>query len=237
MNIFGYARLNNQRMTPKNLGIRNQVKTIQRWAEEKGLKIQKIFRDTSSSSASMELNNLKKLITLIEQGEVSVLVVARLDRLTRAIRIFKKLLDLFEEKNVRFVSVMEGLDSKSKSGKKVLEALGIMALWDAKSIPDRTRRMIELKKEIGERVGHAPFGYTYHNKKLIPLEKELSIAKIIREKRDDENLSYHKIAKFLNSQRMRAKRGGRWYAETIKVICENPLYESGSKADKGKLSL
>ena len=120
--------------------------------------------------------------------------------------------------------------------KKVFEALGIFALWDAKSIPDRTRRIIELKREIGERVGHAPFGYTYHNKQLIPLEKELAIAAIIREKREDEGLSYHKISKLLNSQRLRAKRGGRWYAETIKVICENPLYERDSKAAKEALS-
>ena len=90
MSIFGYARLNNQRPPPKNLGIRNQVKIIQIWAEEKGLTIRKIFRDTASSSASLELPNLKKLISLIEQGEVSVLVVARLDRLTRVIRLHKQ---------------------------------------------------------------------------------------------------------------------------------------------------
>ncbi len=236
MSIFGYARLNNQRPTPKNMGIRNQVQTIRGWTEEKGYTIRKIFRDTDSNSASLDLPNLKKLIYLIEKGEVSVLIVARLDRLTRVIRLHKKLLDLFEEKNVRFVSITEGLDSKSKSGKKVLEALGIIALWDAKSIPDRTRRMIELKREIGECVGHAPFGYTYNKKQLIPLEKELTIAAIIRQKREDENLSYHKIAKLLNSQRMRAKRGGRWYAETIKVICENPLYKRESNGAKEWLS-
>ncbi len=40
MSIFGYARLNNQRPTPRKLGIKNQVKTIEKWTEEKGLKIQ-----------------------------------------------------------------------------------------------------------------------------------------------------------------------------------------------------
>jgi DNA invertase Pin-like site-specific DNA recombinase len=165
-----------------------------------------------------------------------VLVVARLDRLTRAIRLHQQLLNLFKENNVRFVSIAEGLDSKTKSGKKVLEAINILALWDAKSIPDRTKQMIERKRKIGEHVGHAPFGFTYQKKRLTPLEKELAIASIIREKREDENLSYHKIAKFLNSQRLRAKRGGRWYAETIKVICENPLYERDSKAKNESLS-
>jgi site-specific DNA recombinase len=232
MSIYGYIRLNSHRPTPKSLGLREQARVIRQWSEDQGLEISKIFRDTESSSASLELPNLKKLIALIEEGKVSVLVIARLDRFTRTIRLHQQLLKLFAEHNVRFISLAEGLDSKTKSGKKVLEAISIMALWDAKSIPDRTRDMIERKREIGERVGHAPFGYTYQKKRLTPLTKELNIAAIIREKRELENFSYHKIAKFLNSQRLRAKRGGRWYAETIKCICENPLYERSSSTEK-----
>jgi site-specific DNA recombinase len=232
MSIYGYIRLNSHRPTPKSLGLREQARVIRQWSEDQGLEISKIFRDTESSSASLELPKLKKLISLIEEGRVSVLVIARLDRFTRTIRLHQQLLKLFAEHNVRFISLAEGLDSKTKSGKKVLEAISIMALWDAKSIPDRTRDMIERKREIGERVGHAPFGYTYQKKRLTPLTKELSIAAIIREKRELENFSYHKIAKFLNSQRLRAKRGGRWYAETIKCICENPLYERSSSTEK-----
>ncbi len=225
MSIYGYIRLNSNRPKPKNFSLREQAKIIRNWSDEQGLEIKKIFRDNEANSASLELPNLKKLISLIEQGKVSVLIVARLDRLTRKIRLHQQLLKLFEEHKIRFVSLAEDLDSKTKSGKKVLEAIGFLALWDARSIPDRTREMIERKRKIGEQVGHAPFGYTYQKKRLTPLTKELSIATIIREKREDENLSYHKIAKYLNSQRLRAKRGGRWYAETIKGICENPLYE------------
>jgi len=228
MSIYGYTRLNNHRPTPDNLDIRNQSKIILKWGKEHGLVIKKIFRDIESNSASLELPNLKKLISLIDKDKVSLLIVVRLDRLTRSIRLYKKLLDLFEKHKIRFISITEGLDSKTKNGEMVFEALGIMALWEAKSIPDRTREMIERKREIGERVGHAPFGYTYQNKRLTPVEKELIISRLIREKREDENLSYHKIAKFLNGKRLRAKRGGRWYAETIKVICENPLYKRTS---------
>jgi site-specific DNA recombinase len=236
MSIYGYIRLNSHRSTPKDLGLREQARAIRTWSEEQGLEVRKIFRDSESSSASLELPNLKKLIALIEQGKVSVLVVARLDRFTRTIRLHQQLLNLFAEHKLRFISLAEGLDSKTKSGKKVLAAIAIMALWDAKLIPDRTRDMIVRKRELGERVGHAPFGYTYQKKRLTPLTKELSIAEIIREKRELENLSYHKIAKFLNSQRLPAKRGGRWYAETIKCICENPLYERSSYPGKGTVS-
>ena len=60
MSIYGYIRLNSHRPTPKNLGLREQARVIRTWSEEHGLEVRKIFRDTESSSASLELPNLKK---------------------------------------------------------------------------------------------------------------------------------------------------------------------------------
>ena len=232
MNIYGYVRLNNRRRIPKNFDLNKQYNIIKEWSKERGIKVKKIFREIEPSSSSLELPKLKNIISLIEKGKVSSLIVPRLDRLTRRIRLYQKLLKLFKEHKIRFISIEEDIDSETKIGSKVLEAIDILALWDAKSIPDRTSEMIERKKKMGEKVGHAPFGYTYKKKQLSPLIKELNIASLIREKRENENLSYNKIAKFLNRNRLRAKRGGRWYAETIKVICENPLYDQISVSEK-----
>ena len=84
--------------------------------------------------------------------------------------------------------------------------------------------MIARKRKIGERVGHAPFGYIYQRRKLVPSDPEMQTVELIREKRLEEEMSYHRIAKLLNSRRILSKRGRRWYAETIKTVCENPLY-------------
>lgn len=237
MSVYGYIRLNKQRRNPKKFDLREQSRIVKKWSEERGYKIKQIFREIEPTSTSLELPKLKKLIKLIQKGHVKIIIVARLDRLTRKIRLYQELLCLFEKHKIRFVSIKEDLDSSTKSGKKVLEAIRILSLWDAKYIPDRTHEMIERKRERGESVGHAPFGYKYQKKKLIPLTKELNIASIIREKREDENLSYHKIANFLNSRRLPSKRGGKWYAETIKVICENPLYKRSDSGRKVNLSL
>ena len=106
----------------------------------------------------------------------------------------------------------------------VFYAMLIMGRWEAKAIPDRTREMIARKRKIGERVGHAPFGYIYQRRKLVPSDPEMQTVELIREKRLEEEMSYHRIAKLLNSRRILSKRGRRWYAETIKTVCENPLY-------------
>jgi len=225
MNVYGYIRFNSSPRNPNNFDLKEQDKIIREWSKKQGLKVKKIFQEIETHSSSSELPKLKRIISLIEQEKVSVLIIARLDRLTRRIRLYQKLLKFFKKHKIRFISIKEGLDSETKTGKKVLQVIEILALWDAKTIPDRTSEMIERKREIGENVGHAPFGYTYKKKRLTPLTNELKIATLIREKREDEKLSYNKIAKFLNSHRIRAKRGGRWYAETIKVICGNPLYD------------
>ncbi|MEE8394850.1 MAG: recombinase family protein [bacterium] len=63
----------------------------------------------------------------------------------------------------------------------------------------------------------APFGYTYKDKKLVSVKKELETVTLIREKRG-AGLSYHKIARFLNEKKISSKRGGIWYAETVKTV-------------------
>ena len=121
MNIYGYIRLNSHRPVPKNLRLNEQARVIRKWSADQGLIITRIFRDNEFSSASLELPNLKKLISLIEQGKVGVVVVARLDRFTRTIRLYQKLLKLFSEHNVRFISIAEGVPVRITSpGSRVM---------------------------------------------------------------------------------------------------------------------
>ena len=97
MSIYGYIRLNNHRRNPENFDLKKQASLVKNWAGKNGYDIKKIFREIESTSTSLELPKLKKLITLIKRGEVDVLIVARLDRLTRRIRLYQKMLKLFEE--------------------------------------------------------------------------------------------------------------------------------------------
>lgn len=225
MKVYGYARVNNRRVQSKNLSIRKQTNRIENYAAARGWELEKIFSDTAETSVSLELPHLKKIIELAEQEEIDILVVARLDRVTRSIRTFQQFLQKVLAHGVVFVSIEETLDSSTESGRLALQTLQWVAKWDSKMISDRTKELVERKRSVGERVGHAPFGFVYEKKKLIPFLKELQVVYLIREKRNSEELSYHKIAKLLNESHIPAKRGGKWYAETIKTIYENSLYD------------
>ncbi|MBF0280780.1 MAG: recombinase family protein [SAR324 cluster bacterium] len=225
MKVYGYARLNKQREIPKNFSIKKQSEIIQKYAKTHGMKLKKVFSDIEETSVSLELPNLKKIIQLAEKNELDVLIVARLDRVTRSIRPFHQFIQKVCQTNgVTFISIEEDINTSTNEGRSVLQVIDIIAKWDSKMISDRTKELIERKRTIGERVGHAPFGFVYEQKKLVPFVPELKIAFLIKEKRNDEGLSYHKIAKYLNRSRIPSKRGGSWYAETIKTIYENPLY-------------
>ena len=225
MQIYGYARINKRRTRPKNLGIKRQTAMIRDYAEAHGLTLKKVFSDVEETSVSLELPNLKKIIELAERQEMAVLIVARLDRVTRGIRpLWQFIQKVCSANGVTVISIEEGFDSSTEAGQLVLKVIGVIGKWDSKMISDRTKELIERKRIMGEQVGHAPFGFSYQRKKLVPFAKELKTVYLIREKRDLEALSYHKIAKFLNESRILSKRGGRWYAETIKTIYQNPLY-------------
>ena len=224
MNAYGYVRLNTQHQRPSDLDLEQQQTLILRYAEEKGFNVTTVLTEEAPTS-TQELPGIRELIELAGKGELSALIIARLDRLTRNIRFYADLLAVFRKHNVRLISVKEGIDSQESSGQLALETLLHAARWDAKRISDRTKEFIERKRSYGERVGHAPYGFHYVRRKLQPLKKEIATALWIREKRRDDSMSYHSIAKQLNTRRTPSKRGGKWYAETVKAVCENPIYE------------
>lgn len=224
-NVYGYTRLNKARVRPKDFGIKRQTQMIKDYAEANDYKLKKVLSDTENTSVSLELPGLQRILQMAENGEIDLLLVARLDRITRAIRQLNHFIQKLHDHNVRLICIEEGLDSNSEDGKLALRTIDIISKWDYKMISDRTKELIERKKEVGERVGHAPFGFVYQNKKLVPYHNELKIVYLIRDKRDSDSLSYHKIAKYLNDRGIPSKRGGRWYAETVKTIYENVLYD------------
>ena len=153
------------------------------------------------------------------------MIVPRLDRLVRVLHLHQQVLQkLCHESGVNLISIEENVETATACGQRILNIIGILSKWESRRISDRTRELIERKRRIGERVGHAPYGFVYQNKKLIPAEVEVEIVKLIRQKREMEQLSYSKIAKYLNQNLIPAKRGGNWYTETVKTVCTNPVY-------------
>ncbi len=221
MKAVGYTCLNTLSQQPKNFTLAVQEKAIKKYVKAKGWELGPIYQEVISSGNAQDQPMLDKIIAESGEGKFDVLVVARLDRLTRNIRKLNTLISTVCMKNrAGLISIEEGLDTHTASGGLALKIIDIVTKWDTKRISDRTREIIARKRAKGERVGHAPFGFTYYKKKLIAVENELKTVSLITDQRD-QGLSYHKIAKYLNERKITSKRGGIWYAETVKTVYQN----------------
>ena len=221
MKVIGYASIDSFAQQPRNLSLKRQRQQIIDFVRENKLGKVEIIEEEIHSGTGARQILLADIIKQGENSEFNVLVVARLDRLTRNIRRLNSIVSgMINEGGIRLVSVEEGLDSATESGLLALRIVDIFTKWDNKRISDRTREIIATKRAKGERVGHAPYGYTYKDKKLVPVKKELETIALIRQQRE-KGLSYHKIAKYLNDRKIGSKRGGIWYAETVKTVFQN----------------
>jgi site-specific DNA recombinase len=215
--------LNTLSQQPKNLTLEDQEKTIQQFAEGKGWQVVGIYPEMTESTNTMSQPKLEQIINDSGKDIFDVLVIARLDRLTRNIRQLNTLINRMCLQNGKhLISIEEGFDTRNECGQLGLRLIDIITKWDTKRISDRTREIIAKKRAKGERVGHAPFGYTYKDKKLVAVATELDTVRLIREQRE-KGLSYHKIARYLNDRKIMSKRGGIWYAETVKTVFQNSL--------------
>jgi len=220
---YGYIRLNENHILPEGFSLEEQSAIITDYADSHKFELEQTIQEEEHLSSTSLLPQMQELLQKVEQGEVKRIIIARLDRVTRSIREYYKFLELIKKHKVSLISVEEGISSNTKSGKIALDALAIAGKWDMKHFSDRTWEIVQKKRAIGERVGHAPFGFVYKNKKLVPSPAEHEAVLVIHQKRK-EGLSYRKIAECLNQQKIPAKRGGNWYAETIKSVCKKAIY-------------
>lgn len=225
MKAIGYAGINTLNPTPNNLSLEDQEHEIKMYCQTHGWELMGIHAERKLTNNDLAHPKLEELLKMANRHEFDVLVIARLDRLTRNIRHLNTIIStLCIKNNIALVSIDENLNTLEEGGRLAINIIDIVTKWDNKRISDRTREIIAKKREKGERVGHAPFGFTYKDKKLVEVPAELSVVKIIREKRD-AGMSYHKIAKLLNDRKIVSKRGGIWYAETVKTVFKSTIFD------------
>src|ERR1700704_1246329 len=99
------------------------------------------------------------LLSLVEAGEVQVVITAKPDRRTRSVKDLCTLLERCAKRGVTLISVAESLDTGSAAGRLVLNIMTAVSQWEREAIGERTRDALSHKRNNGERVGNIRFGY------------------------------------------------------------------------------
>ena len=131
------------------------------------------YDDGGLSGASLDRPALQLLLAQVRQGRVDVIVVYKVDRLTRSLADFAKLVEAFDAHDVSFVSVTQSFNTTSSMGRLTLNVLLSFAQFEREVIGERVRDKIAASKRKGIWVGGpVPLGYKSVDKKLIVVEEE-----------------------------------------------------------------
>ncbi len=194
----------------------------------------KTYDDGGISGGHMERDGLQNLIRDIKAGRIDIVVFYKVDRLTRSITDFGKLVDVFDEHEVSFVSVTQAFNTTNSMGRLTLNVLLSFAQFEREVTAERIRDKIAGSKQKGMWMGgRVPLGYCNHDKKLIVDEDEAKIVRLIFDlyaERKNVRLAKAELDKRNIRTRQRTNRNGDatggnlFSAGNLYAILKNPIY-------------
>lgn len=177
-----YVRVSTDAQAEEGYSIQAQCDKLEAYCKVKGWTNYKFYIDGGYSGSNLDRPNMRKLIKDVKDGKVDVVVVYKLDRLSRSQKdtlLFIE--DLLLPRNVGFVSLNEELDTTSPYGRAMIGIISAFAQLERENIFLRTRMgMLErVKQGYWPGGGGTPYGYIYDTNKdiLVPHPEE---AKIVR---------------------------------------------------------
>jgi site-specific DNA recombinase len=141
---------------------------IQSQKHEGWIGLPTLYDDGGYSGGTMERPALKRLLADIEAGRIDVIVVYKVDRLTRALSDFAKLVDVFDKHGVSFVSITQQFNTTTSMGRLTLNILLSFAQFERELIGERVRDKVAASKKKGMWMGGTvPLGYDAKDRKLV----------------------------------------------------------------------
>ena len=141
------------------------------------------YDDGGFSGGSMERPALQKLLADVSERRIDIIVVYKVDRLTRSLADFAKLVELFDSKGVSFVSVTQSFNTTTSMGRLTLNVLLSFAQFEREVTGERIRDKIAASKKKGIWMGGVvPLGYRVKDRKLLVDEREAETVRLIYER-------------------------------------------------------
>jgi site-specific DNA recombinase len=137
------------------------------------------YDDGGFSGGNMDRPALNRLLADIKTGRVNVVIVYKVDRLSRSLLDFAKMMEVFDQHNVAFVSVTQQINSATSMGRLMLNVLLSFAQFEREIIGERTRDKIAATRRKGKWAGgHPIFGYDIDPQRLRLVVNEIEAAQV-----------------------------------------------------------
>jgi DNA invertase Pin-like site-specific DNA recombinase len=205
--------------------------------------INEMYDDGGFSGATMERPAFQHLLSDVSAGQIDVVVVYKVDRLTRSLSDFAKIVDVFDKHGASFVSVTQQFNTTSSMGRLTLNILLSFAQFEREVTGERIRDKIAASKKKGMWMGGLPsLGYDVRDRKLVINDREAetvrSIFRRYTEFRSVQELKEALDADGIVSKVRTAADAGRYGGQplsrgAIYLMLQNRIYR-GEIVHKGK---
>ena len=221
--VVVYVRVSTNEQAKHGYSIGAQIEKLQAFCVSQGWELVETFVDEGYSAKDLDRPKYKEMEELIKQGEIDVLLVYKLDRLTRSILDLHQILAFLEEHGCNFRSATEQYDTTTAMGKLFITLVGAIAQWERENLAERIKMGRVKKVNEGKFVGGATgYGYEYKDGGLVEIPEEGAVIRIVF----DMALDYTplQIARKLNELEIKPPKSATWNRDTIKNFLTNPTY-------------
>jgi site-specific DNA recombinase len=182
------------------------------------------YDDGGISGGTLERPALKRLVADIQEGLVDVVVVYKIDRLSRSLVDFTKLVEVFDANSVTFVSVTQSFNTTTSMGRLTLNILLSFAQFEREVIGERIRDKVAASRKRGMWMGgFVPLGYDVRERKLVANDAEATLVRRIFQG-FVETESCTKLVQVLRAEGATTKRGRPLTKSDVYRILSNRVY-------------
>ncbi len=213
---LAYLRVSTGKQADQGLSLEVQQDKAAAYARLYDLHLIEIIVDAGESAKTLQRPGLQRALALLQSGQAAALLIIKLDRLTRSVADLGRLIDeYFAPGKAELLSVSEQIDTRSASGRLVLNILASVSQWEREIIAERTREVMRHKQKHGEYLGgHIPYGFEVIHGALVANGWEQDV---IRQAQTlyANGLSLRKVSAVLSQRGFQARTGTRFHPGQI----------------------
>ena len=193
----------------------------------------KEYIDKGYSGKNTNRPAFEKMLEHIKQGEVSRVIVYKLDRISRSILDFANMMDVFQKYHVEFVSSTERFDTSTPIGRAMLNICIVFAQLERETIQKRVTDAYYSRCKRGFYMGgRIPYGFSKKETLLdgvktsmyVPVPEEAEQIRLMYSLYADPSHSLGDIVRYFNQHGIKHLRGGMWSTARISDVLRNPVY-------------
>lgn len=171
-----YVRVSTEEQAVNGDSLRTQREELTKYALANGFHIFGIYEDDGFSATNLKRPALQRMLKDVEQNKINRILITKLDRLSRGVRNYYKVLDVLDEHGVFWQTIFEKYDSSTANGRLHINIMLSVAENESAQTSERIRSVFKTKIENKELIaGKIPIGFKRENKKLIVDENKKQI--------------------------------------------------------------